>query len=144
MKTLSNRSGIAFAIAAAALTTSAASYADLVSPLQPTPASLSPIATQAPMLAATWAGQRAVSVGGNGIILLSDNRGKSFRQAQWVPISSTLTGVSFADAKSGWAVGHWGLFWRQLMAARNGKPNGSWSLRIGPCLLSISSMINGA
>ena len=108
MKTLSNRSGIAFAIAAAALTTSAASYADLVSPLQPTPASLSPIATQAPMLAATWAGQRAVSVGCNGIILLSDNRGKSFRQAQWVPISSTLTGVSFADAKSGWAVGHWG------------------------------------
>ncbi|RQV15079.1 glycosyl hydrolase [Burkholderia cenocepacia] len=60
------------------------------------------------MLDATWAGQRVVSVGANGIVLLSDNRGATYRQAKSVPVSSTLTSVSFIDARTGWAVGHWG------------------------------------
>ncbi|MBY4724234.1 glycosyl hydrolase [Burkholderia contaminans] len=60
------------------------------------------------MLDAAWAGQRVVSVGANGIVLLSDNRGATYRQAKSVPVSSTLTSVSFIDARTGWAVGHWG------------------------------------
>ncbi|MBN3744283.1 glycosyl hydrolase [Burkholderia sp. Se-20373] len=60
------------------------------------------------MLDATWAGTRVVSVGANGIVLLSDNRGATYRQAKSVPVSSTLTSVSFIDARTGWAVGHWG------------------------------------
>ena len=76
--------------------------------LKPVPAVQSSIATQSAVLDATWAGQRVVSVGANGIILLSDNRGATYRQAKSVPVSSTLTSVSFIDANTGWAVGHWG------------------------------------
>ncbi|NIE55244.1 glycosyl hydrolase [Burkholderia sp. Ax-1735] len=66
------------------------------------------------MLDATWAGQRVVSVGANGIILLSDNRGATYRQAKSVPVSSTLTSVSFIDARTGWAVGHWGAILKTI------------------------------
>ncbi|MBN3793434.1 glycosyl hydrolase [Burkholderia sp. Ac-20392] len=76
--------------------------------LKPVPAVQSSIATQSAVLDATWAGPRVVSVGANGIILLSDNRGATYRQAKAVPVSSTLTSVSFIDARTGWAVGHWG------------------------------------
>ncbi|WP_248798164.1 WD40/YVTN/BNR-like repeat-containing protein [Pseudomonas sp. MWU13-2105] len=108
MNTLFKRLACALAIIAAAMMASVASASELVAQLQPTPAAISPIATDAAMLAATWAGPRVVSVGDNGVILLSDDRGLSFRQAQGVPVSSMLTGVSFADPKNGWAVGHWG------------------------------------
>lgn len=64
-------------------------------------------ATHMPILAADKAGDRIVAVGDYGTILLSDD-GKNFRQAEDVPISSTLTAVSFTDRKNGWAVGHWG------------------------------------
>ncbi|MES2113767.1 MAG: YCF48-related protein [Pseudomonadota bacterium] len=61
------------------------------------------------MLAAAWAGPRAVAVGAHGIVLLSDDQGKSWRQAGKVPADVTLTGVSFATEKEGWAVGHAGV-----------------------------------
>ncbi|MGE8065061.1 WD40/YVTN/BNR-like repeat-containing protein [Pseudomonas sp. NPDC089569] len=76
--------------------------------LQPVPAVHSINATQATMLDAVWAGERVVGVGDHGVVLLSDDHGKSFRQASSVPLSTPLTGVSFVDAKRGWAVGHWG------------------------------------
>lgn len=66
-------------------------------------------AQAAPMLGATLAGQRIVAVGDHGLVILSDDHGKTFRQARSVPVSSTLTGVSFADTQHGWAVGHWGV-----------------------------------
>ncbi|MCT9826629.1 WD40/YVTN/BNR-like repeat-containing protein [Pseudomonas veronii] len=96
------------ALIASVMIATLASATELVAPLQPVPAARSSIATESPILAATWAGSRVVSVGSNGVILLSDEKAKSFRQAQSVPVSSTLTGVSFADSKNGWAVGHWG------------------------------------
>ena len=61
------------------------------------------------MLATAPAGDRIVAVGDHGVILLSDDNGRTFHQARTVPLSSTLTGVSFADARHGWAVGHWGV-----------------------------------
>lgn len=76
--------------------------------LKPVPAVQSPIASQAMMLGMAWAGSRVVAVGDHGIVLLSDDNGASFRQAKSVPVSSMLTAVAFADARHGWAVGHWG------------------------------------
>ncbi|REG49203.1 photosystem II stability/assembly factor-like uncharacterized protein [Paraburkholderia sp. BL6669N2] len=60
------------------------------------------------LMGATRAGSRIVAVGEHGIVLLSDDDGKTWRQARRVPVSATLSAVSFADAKHGWAVGQWG------------------------------------
>jgi photosystem II stability/assembly factor-like uncharacterized protein len=78
-------------------------------PVSLRPAETAANARQAGMLAAAWAGPRAVAVGAHGIVLLSDDQGKSWRQAGKVPADVTLTGVSFAGEKEGWAVGHAGV-----------------------------------
>lgn len=65
-------------------------------------------ATHAAVLDTTPAGSRLVAVGERGVVLFSDDQGQSWQQAQ-VPSSVTLTAVSFADDKNGWAVGHYGL-----------------------------------
>jgi len=57
---------------------------------------------------ATRAGGRIVAVGEHGIVLLSDDDGKTWRQARHVPVSATLSAVTFTDAHHGWAVGQWG------------------------------------
>jgi photosystem II stability/assembly factor-like uncharacterized protein len=64
------------------------------------------------MLGATLAGSRIVAVGEHGVILLSDDNGAHFRQAHDVPANATLTSVAFADARHGWAAGHWGVVLR--------------------------------
>lgn len=76
--------------------------------LEAVPAAPAGNAVQAMMLGAGKAGERVVAVGDHGIVLLSDDQGRSYRQARGVPLSSTLTSVSFVDASNGWAVGHWG------------------------------------
>lgn len=58
-------------------------------------------------LALAQAGQRMVAVGERGLIALSDDHGASWRQAD-CPVSTTLTSVSFVDARLGWAAGHAG------------------------------------
>lgn len=65
--------------------------------------------THAMLLDAARAGERIVAVGEHGIVLLSDDGGRSYRQAKQVPASSTLTAVYFTDANHGWAVGQWGV-----------------------------------
>lgn len=92
----------------AALAHAGAGQPQAPAPLAPTPAASSPIAGQAMMLGAAWAGPRAVAVGDQGVVMLSDDGGRTSRQARQVPVSSTLTAVSFVDAQHGWAVGHWG------------------------------------
>ncbi|MBI5446105.1 MAG: glycosyl hydrolase [Deltaproteobacteria bacterium] len=77
--------------------------------LKTLPAEHGPAAFSAMMLGVARAGKRIVAVGDHGIVLLSDDGGKSFRQARTVPVRSTLTSVSFADEKRGWAAGHWGV-----------------------------------
>jgi len=79
----------------------------------------SPTAELAPILGATRAGRRIVTVGDYGIILLSDDDGRHFRQASAVPVSSTLTSVSFIDQKTGWAAGHWGVILRTTDAGEH-------------------------
>jgi photosystem II stability/assembly factor-like uncharacterized protein len=86
----------------------AAAGANAAIPLVALPAQRVAHASTAMLLGSTRAGERIVAVGEHGVVLLSDDQGKTFRQARTVPIDATLTAVSFADSKQGWAVGHWG------------------------------------
>lgn len=61
------------------------------------------------ILSATRAASRLVAVGERGVVLLSDDDGKTYRQASSVPTTVTLTSVRFVDGEFGWAVGHWGV-----------------------------------
>lgn len=61
------------------------------------------------LMDATRAGSRIVSVGEHGVIIISDDEGKTWRQAREVPVSATLSAVTFVDAQHGWAVGQWGV-----------------------------------
>src|SRR5471032_3129385 len=74
------------------------------------------------LLDATYAGSRIVTVGEHGIVLLSDDDGATYRQASAVPASATLTAVHFANARDGWAVGHWG----EILATTDGGEH--WTL----------------
>ena len=58
------------------------------------------------LIAIASAGERLVAVGDRGIIVRSDDRGASWRQADYVPTQALLTGVCFLDAQQGVAVGH--------------------------------------
>ena len=72
------------------------------------PAMHSAKAERSVMLGLARAGQRLVAVGERGIILLSDDDGVHWRQAE-VPVSVNLTAVQFVDARQGWVVGHLGV-----------------------------------
>ena len=75
------------------------------------PALVTPKALHAAMLAVGGAGARLVAAGERGVILYSDDAGKSWRQAA-VPVSVSLTALQFVDGKNGWAVGHQGVVLR--------------------------------
>lgn len=64
---------------------------------------------KAVLLGAATAGQRVVAVGERGIVALSDDQGRTWRQARAVPVSVTLTVVQFVSDKHGWAAGHGGV-----------------------------------
>lgn len=100
---------MAFAILAAATPTIAQEALPNAAALRKmsAPKSMAPEST--PILGSTRAGDRIVAVGARGMVLLSDDNGRSWRQAQEVPVRSALNAVVFANAKSGWAVGHNGV-----------------------------------
>lgn len=75
-----------------------------------------PKAAESLLLAAARAGRRVVAVGEYGNVLLSEDDGKSWRQAKSVATTTTLTAVHFLDAERGWAVGHGGV----VAATRDG------------------------
>lgn len=75
------------------------------------PAVRSPKALGAATLAVARAGQRLVAVGERGTVLLSDDAGATWRQAQ-VPVQATLTAVQFVSPRTGWASGHLGVILR--------------------------------
>lgn len=66
----------------------------------------SDLATKSLLLGVTKAGNRLISVGNWGHVILSDDAGVTWRQAKKVPTRTTLTSVYFTDEKNGWAVGH--------------------------------------
>ncbi|HEU0204742.1 MAG TPA: YCF48-related protein, partial [Burkholderiaceae bacterium] len=112
----------AWAVAAAALATVAVVTTSAVSAADPTwcdvldtPAVKSPLAPRALLNGLAHTGQRIVAVGSRGHVLLSDDAGKSWQQAD-VPVSSDLVAVSFPSATRGWAVGHDGVVLRSTDA----------------------------
>jgi photosystem II stability/assembly factor-like uncharacterized protein len=72
------------------------------------PAQMSSLAGKSPLIAVTNAGDRLVTVGQRGHILVSDDNGHTWQQAS-VPVSSDLTAVYFPSNTNGWAVGHDGV-----------------------------------
>jgi photosystem II stability/assembly factor-like uncharacterized protein len=67
-----------------------------------------PLAPKSLLLAAARAGDALVVVGDRGHVLRSTDQGRTWTQVI-VPARAMLTGVSFADAQHGWAVGHDGV-----------------------------------
>lgn len=84
-------------------------HATAVRPTDPLqrPALMAARASRAVTLAIASAGQRSVAAGERGIVLWSDD-GKTWQQAK-VPVSVTLTALSFPTPQQGWAVGHGGV-----------------------------------
>jgi photosystem II stability/assembly factor-like uncharacterized protein len=80
-----------------------------------TPAVKSPLAVRGLVNGLANAGARVVAVGQRGHVLLSDDGGKSWQQAD-VPVSSDLVAVSFPSSTTGWAVGHDGVVLRSTNA----------------------------
>ncbi|MBP5990784.1 MAG: hypothetical protein KA766_12335 [Piscinibacter sp.] len=77
------------------------------------------------LLDVSAAGARLVAVGERGHVLLSDDQGRSWRQAQAVPTRTTLTCVHASDARSLWAAGHGGVILRSDDAGEH------WSVAAG-------------
>ncbi|MBF0551347.1 MAG: glycosyl hydrolase [Deltaproteobacteria bacterium] len=69
------------------------------------------------------AGARLVAVGERGLIIISDDRGGSWRQVN-VPTRVSLTCVKFLTSTSGWAVGHSGI----VLQTEDG--GGTWTRRL--------------
>ncbi len=88
--------------------------------LIPSRATTAPSTPNALLLDAALAGSHVVAVGERGTILRSDDAGKTWGAAK-TPTFATLTGVSFADAQHGWAVGHDAL----ILVTTNG--GATWS-----------------
>jgi photosystem II stability/assembly factor-like uncharacterized protein len=61
------------------------------------------------LLDVVQAGTRLVAVGERGLVILSDDDAKTWRQADKVPTSVTLCAVQFMTPNLGWAVGHAGV-----------------------------------
>ncbi|MDQ2820573.1 MAG: YCF48-related protein [Pseudomonadota bacterium] len=94
---------------ARALMLSLACGVQMANAVHAAPARPDRFAARAMYLDAARAGSRVVAVGERGHVLLTDDGGHTPHQALQVPVDTTLTAVSFADARHGWAVGHGGV-----------------------------------
>ena len=99
---------LAVAAVGCALTLPEETFAEPLARPAVRPAVLSPQALHGVMQSVAFAGARLVAVGERGIVLLSDDGGRKWRQAG-TPVSVTLTCVQFVDARRGWAAGHAGV-----------------------------------
>jgi len=81
-----------------------------------------PDARAANLLDMTQAGARLLAVGERGLIVYSDDQGRSWEQAR-VPVSETITAISFPTDDHGWAVGHGGVI------LHSGDAGESWQLQ---------------
>lgn len=97
------------------------------------PASMTTRAAHAVLTRVVLAGERLVAIGERGLVVLSDDGGRQWRQAQ-VPVSVTLTSASFADAHQGWIVGHSGVV---LHTADGGE---TWSLQTDGAALAKAAL----
>ncbi len=85
------------------------------------------IAVRAPshvvLIALASAGPRLLAAGEHGVIIYSDDDGRSWTQAR-VPVDVTLTAIAFATPRIGWAAGHYGT----ILATQDGGQ--SWHLQL--------------
>ena len=65
-----------------------------------------PLAYRSLLIGIAAAGERLVAVGERGHVLLSDDQGRTWVQADSVPTQALLTGVCFIDPRRGIVVGH--------------------------------------
>lgn len=108
------------AVAALALLAVAGHAAPVSAPPPPVATAFrAPLAAKAPLLAIARAGGRLVTAGDFGIVLLSDDDGRTWRQAQSVATRQMLTSLAFLDAQKGFAVGHGGT----VLATADGGEN---------------------
>jgi photosystem II stability/assembly factor-like uncharacterized protein len=77
------------------------------------------------LLAVTKAGARLVACGERGVIAYSDDAGVTWSQAA-VPVSVSITALSFVSDKRGWAVGHAGV----ILETRDGGT--TWQVQLRP------------
>ena len=80
-----------------------------------------PLAIESLLIDGAVAGSRLVVVGERGHILISDDDGTSWKQAE-VPTRVLLTAVHMHDARAGWAVGH------DAVVLRTGDGGETWTL----------------
>ncbi len=87
------------------------------------PALIRENADQSLLLSVAQSQSRLVSVGEQGVILLSDDNGEQWRQAP-APVSTLLTAVKFSSPNNAWAVGHDGAV---LSSSDNGE---TWQVNL--------------
>lgn len=72
------------------------------------PANLHPQVAGLPVMGVARAGARIVAVGMRGLIIVSDDEGRTWAQVS-VPVRSDLLALSFPTVRDGWVVGHDGV-----------------------------------
>jgi len=102
------RSGAVLGLSLALLIGAAAPARAETIDLSSLPAFKTTKAARALTLAVARAGDRLVAVGERGIVIYSDDHGANWTQSE-VPVSVTLTAVTFPTPAEGWAVGHEGV-----------------------------------
>jgi photosystem II stability/assembly factor-like uncharacterized protein len=88
---------------------------------QPRDAEHARLAAHALLIGLASAGERLIAVGDRGLVVFSDDKGRSWVQADLVPTQALLTGVCFFDAQHGLAVGHDEVILATADAARTWK-----------------------
>src|SRR5258705_9565174 len=104
---MSRAASLVIGIAALALAAPARAQDAFADPLD-APAVPSPLPAKRLLTAVAFAGPRIVAAGQRGHVVYSDDRGRTWTQAE-VPVSSDLTALSFPTPQRGWAVGHDGV-----------------------------------
>jgi photosystem II stability/assembly factor-like uncharacterized protein len=109
----------ALAVACRGVAVAADGFVDVLD----SPSQISPLASRSLLQAVVKAGSRLIAVGQRGHIVVSTDRGATWKQSP-VPVSSDLTSVYFVDAREGWAVGHDGV----ILHSRDG--GDTWELQL--------------
>ena len=105
---------LGFAFAAISCLAGAQEHVSVPAPKQTAAVKLDKPAPDGLILGAVRAGKRIVTAGDRGVILLSDDEGKTYRQASQVPTRATLTAIWAVDERNLWAVGHWGVILKSV------------------------------
>jgi photosystem II stability/assembly factor-like uncharacterized protein len=112
---LMSRRQVSLLLAALAAGVALPSHAGRVLPALERPALTAARPAQSVMLSVARAGNRLVAAGERGLVLVSDDSGKTWTQAK-VPVSVTLNALRFKNEREGWAVGNMGVILHTLDA----------------------------